>query len=866
MSNIVNTFRQVTSTSPYEESTNSQQVKNIVDVQMNGVSPSSLSYGVSSLTSSDNEVLNQAMKIIGYFVSLTERPIYTIPVSGDEINPIKSIESQVGIPYDFLLAQAANEKFQRVFQDNVVKNRYIDLLNVSDLDVSYNVIRSQIDMPDYSKYGKVWGEEAFAQKINKTFNLYSSNQIDKDGKKYPIYNKKIRLAKIENIYNKGFFTNLGWQNPTFRKTAQLAKVILKEDRMDAYEAITSRGEYSTDCVEVEIYQMPDNFGFGTQQQFSDASPRGSQTPLRFYDKNQPRILDMTLKLHQQEYPLEPLLSIAEKLQYLARPYRHSDFSLIPKLVRVSIPGRVFRGYISSISINYSGDDYTGWESPERVYEGLHKKNGNTDIYASTGELNYPNIEAQAKAWERGELKGFSNDKETMYYGLSSISATINLAIVEEIKLSLYTTFIEKQEEERKAQEEEEKRKREEAIENARNNVKNLELSTFPDELKDELVDKLIYVDENGYPVDYIPFTPINASFDEKVLAETKKWALERQGYKSLEDYNNDKEVEQKNQNKSSDVSYANEQFARYLDVNSNIEGRDTLIDVIMSLQQQVGIDKPDHQTYEENTNKEFLITQTSDNLNERRKALLLLLVDENNENGKSQVRFFYEESTDTFRNSMCKGGDHYLLGQLLAFSIKDASSVSEYCNLVVSKSISFMKQEWGQDPSSVFLISMTEGRDYTEEPDFVKLPLATYKRGFYVAISENISNLYKIKVDKTLGWTKVYITISDMDLDNKYKSYIKNVVDDDEYPLDFPTDKKKFKDLLVYHNEVGHPISDDKTLFNYFVKLYQDILNDNKTVFNSMINDVCGNNLFPREQDCSEHENIEPRYYIEPCK
>lgn len=863
MSNIVNTFRQVTSTAPYEESTNSQQVKNIVDVQMNGVSPSSLSYGVSSLTSSDNEVLNQAMKIIGYFVSLTERPIYTIPVYGDEINPIKGIESQVGIPYDFLLAQAANEKFQRVFQDNVVKNRYIDLLNVSDLDVSYNVIRSQIDMPDYSKYGKAWGEESFAQKINKTFNLYSSNQIDKDGKKYPIYNKKIRLAKIENIYNKGFFTNLGWQNPTFRKTAQLAKVILKEDRMDAYEAITSRGEYSTDCVEVEIYQMPDNFGFGTQQQFSDASPRGSQTPLRFYDKNQPRILDMTLKLHQQEYPLEPLLSIAEKLQYLARPYRHSDFSLIPKLVRVSIPGRVFRGYISSISINYSGDDYTGWESPERVYEGLHKKNGNTDIYASTGELNYPNIEAQAKAWERGELKGFSNDKETMYYGLSSISATINLAIVEEIKLSLYTTFIEKQEEERKAQEEEEKRKREEAIEYARNNVKNLELSTFPDELKDELVDKLIYVDENGYPVDYIPFTPINASFDEKILAETKKWALERQGYKSLEDYNNDKEVEQKNQSKSSDVSYANESFARDLDVNSNIASRDDLIDVIMSLQQQVGIDKPDHQTYEENTNKEFLRTQTSDNLNERRKALLLLLVDENNENGESQVRFFYEESTDTFRNSMCKGGDHYLLGQLLAFSITDADSIINYCKQLKLQ-VTFCKQVTGADHKMVFSTYFP-----IDGATFIDLPLTTFNRANYVAISRNVKNSYKINISHS-GYE---IKILDMPFEEKYKTYLRKVMprfgsaDNTQYFLDNPSkNPEAFKDLLVYHNEVGQPYPDDKTLFNYFVKLYQDILNDNKTVFNSMINTVCGNNLFPREQDCSEHKNIEPRYYIEPCK
>ena len=98
MSNIVNTFRQVTSTAPYEESTNSQQVKNIVDVQMNGVSPSSLSYGVSSLTSSDNEVLNQAMKIIGYFVSLTERPIYTIPVYGDEITVRGSYDLAFRLP------------------------------------------------------------------------------------------------------------------------------------------------------------------------------------------------------------------------------------------------------------------------------------------------------------------------------------------------------------------------------------------------------------------------------------------------------------------------------------------------------------------------------------------------------------------------------------------------------------------------------------------------------------------------------------------------------------------------------------------------------------------------------------------------
>jgi hypothetical protein len=208
MSNIANIYRQVISTAPYTESENAQLTKNIVDMQINGTSPSSQSYGVSLLSSDDYEAIKQAMSIIGYFVSFEERPIYEVELYGTENNPIKSIESDVGIPFDYLSSISANEKYPRIVEDFRVKQWWIEG-EVSDLDVSYEIKNKKIEANVES-----WGEESFKNKVMDIKSQYDSwNAIQKQAKSKK--NTKIHVWNIDETINKGLGQNKGWRNESF---------------------------------------------------------------------------------------------------------------------------------------------------------------------------------------------------------------------------------------------------------------------------------------------------------------------------------------------------------------------------------------------------------------------------------------------------------------------------------------------------------------------------------------------------------------------------------------------------------------------------------------------------------------------------
>ena len=74
MPNPVNISNQVETTSPNTESTNATLVKNTVDTQLNGTSPSSQNYTPSSLESSDYSSIAQAQQQSNYFISQTDKP------------------------------------------------------------------------------------------------------------------------------------------------------------------------------------------------------------------------------------------------------------------------------------------------------------------------------------------------------------------------------------------------------------------------------------------------------------------------------------------------------------------------------------------------------------------------------------------------------------------------------------------------------------------------------------------------------------------------------------------------------------------------------------------------------------------------
>ena len=89
-------------------------------------------------------------------------------------------------------------------------------------------------------------------------------------------------------------------------------------------------------------------------------PAGQNAGGFFYTKHNARSLSFGFDLHQQEYPDEPLASLANRLQSMSRPYQYQDLHVEPRKCRIHLPGMTFEGYISTVSCTFKGDLYTSW--------------------------------------------------------------------------------------------------------------------------------------------------------------------------------------------------------------------------------------------------------------------------------------------------------------------------------------------------------------------------------------------------------------------------------------------------------------------------------------------------------------------------
>ena len=411
MPNPNNVSKQIESTSPNTESVNATLVKNTVNTQLNGVSPSSQNYSPSSLGSSDYSPLSQAQQQSNYFISQSDKLNYKINPELTTYNPNPIQQFDVGIPYNYASDMAADAKYQRVTTDYKIKQDTSLPNKWGELAVSDNIETIRREAPSIESVLTLYRDA-------NNWGLHGSSLKDRDD----------------------FNTN--WC------------VTIEEDR-ESINRISSEGEFGTDRICVRVYQRVTTFSFGTTQSFQSISPRGSQTPLRFYENNPGRTLSFSAEFHQQEFPLQPLMSIAEKLQYLARTYKHGDYSLIPKMVRITIPGRTFRGYITNVGITYQGEDYTSWNKEEiksaltkdvvnswsKTYRGFRQMAEDQGFLPESSELTWDNHYTGKYGYT---YDGNLNSGDAVNYGMERMTASIELAIVEEIKLTQYTTFREQQ--------------------------------------------------------------------------------------------------------------------------------------------------------------------------------------------------------------------------------------------------------------------------------------------------------------------------------------------------------------------------------------------------------------------------------------
>lgn len=117
-----------------------------------------------------------------------------------------------------------------------------------------------------------------------------------------------------------------------------------------------------DVEEIIIKSRIDQVGtLASNAEISAPVPPAGQNAIGFYyTKHNARSLSFGFDMHQQEYPDEPLASLANRLQSLSRPYQYQDLHVEPRKCRIHLPGMTFEGYISTVSCSFKGDLYTSW--------------------------------------------------------------------------------------------------------------------------------------------------------------------------------------------------------------------------------------------------------------------------------------------------------------------------------------------------------------------------------------------------------------------------------------------------------------------------------------------------------------------------
>lgn len=463
-----NATKKEQSTAPYETSEASSVLINQVNQTNTGISPSSQTTSPQALNSTFYNNIQQAMSQNGLFVSMTDKTIYEISYTNPkDNNPIKESESEIGNTYSLTSNISAEYKDSQVKKDG-------------DPTISWE------DPRNY--------EEGETEAPLESSNNASSSSFTWWGAKW--------VEKIEAL--KG--------NPEQNKDTRYPYLLIRESRTGtaAYTQISDKAYFSNDIVEIPVLQNVVNFDISSRQEIDQVSPRGSVTPMRFYNKNPGRTLSFTALFHQQEYPKEPLLSIEAKARYLTLPYKHSDYSVIPKLVEVFIPGRVYRGYLTSASATYSGDDYRYWS-----YEDIANK-ADLPSYIR-GEGKDPNFYGGYQMMELEPRGGTANGKpwlttEELYYGLSSLTISFSLEVVEEIVLTTFRSAQEMSAEAKKNEQEEQLSRKQYILEQTRIEV--LEDMDPNDPLS---VDDCIIVDENGWVIG-VRYTNKEGNLVEKVPA------------------------------------------------------------------------------------------------------------------------------------------------------------------------------------------------------------------------------------------------------------------------------------------------------------------------------------------------------------
>lgn len=167
------------------------------------------------------------------------------------------------------------------------------------------------------------------------------------------------------------------------------------------------------------FQTPESISYTAQASYESSSPRGSQIPFQYYQNANQTEISFTLKWCNDEVKEfgETLQDIADLAEDFTRPWERSNGSIYPKICRVVLPGISEIGYISSASINYTGD------MAGDLYEG-----------AGAGVLGSAtkNRAGSLSNTTNGSINGYHNSMTNYFY--NQLEITFNLIVIKDIKL------------------------------------------------------------------------------------------------------------------------------------------------------------------------------------------------------------------------------------------------------------------------------------------------------------------------------------------------------------------------------------------------------------------------------------------------
>ena len=433
----------------------------------------------------------------------------------------------------------------------------------------------------------------------------------------------------------------------------------------------------------------------------------------------------------------------------------------------------------------------------------------------------------------------------MYYGLSELNVNIQMAIVEEIKLTLYTTFAEQQEKGAAKEAEEEEKKRLEEIQEIRDGL----ISSYPNFINKDNVDDYIFVDENGHVTCYyeLPDEVFNSSTYEDNVFYLETWLESHKSQPEvfgtqLSSYTQKKEAEKSSANTASPSMDASKSYTESLDLANQSGDSQSIINDIYQLTMKVGSQILGAEKFNQNINKEYLSTLSMEDLLNRKQELILILAGENKDKTEVVNKFTtVQTDAQTGEKTVNAHVPEYIMSLLRVQSITTIEGIFNFLNTLRPTNINFYYQsDDPHDPNYkkiFYFYSMNAFKKIVGVRNEIGFLYSDFKIDVY-SNEHGVAYTYSI-IDSSDGrLAKIDLNhLSISTLGQQYKDFLKKIFGD--YLPIFKITKEQLQKAIKYIDLEGKAHPEDKTLENFFIEMYNNCASQMNSNISQAFTNVC---------------------------